>query len=214
MEPVKQPINDFDPFSDLPDYSSNSRTWFWATALQALVTCGLLGIAWYAHGHAWEKHAMVIVMLGIVATWSLALRTIRERLTELMRHWQRYSMGLIQKASQSGRHMIAVPISKAQEEYIKGSIWRLRIIALGLTIPFFVMPMMWSVIAVVFSFKLGTYARDYWTAAAVFTMISALIVAGYFHWAIVPLPKVVRVNSNLARSFPQRRRGRGRKINI
>ena len=28
--------------------------------------------------------------------------------------------------------------------------------------------------------KLGPYARDYWTAAAVFTMLSALIVAGYF----------------------------------
>ena len=198
----------FDPFADLPDYSAGSRSWFWATALQAGVTCCLLGIAYLARGHAWEKHAGVIVMLGIVATWSLALRTIRERLMELMRHWRKYSSGLIRKASESGLHMIAVPITKAQEAYIKGSIWRLRIIAAGLTIPFFVMPMMWSVIAVVFSFKLGPYARDYWTIAAAFTMTSALIVAGYFHWAIVPTPAPMRIASSKRSAFPSRKRGR------
>ena len=63
------------------------------------------------------------------------LRTIRERLSELMKHWRKYSMGLVRKASESGLHMIAVPISQAQETYIKSSIWRLRIIAAGLTIP-------------------------------------------------------------------------------
>jgi hypothetical protein len=210
MEQKSNSPKSFDPFAGLPDYSPSaaSRSWFWATALQSVVTMGLLVLAYRARGKAWEKHADAIVILGIVGTWSLALRTIRERLVELMRCWRLYSMGLIRKASESGRHMIVVPLSKAQEAYIKNSIWRLRIIAAGLTIPFFVMPLMWSVIAVVFSMKLGPYARDYWTAAAVFTMLSALIVAGYFHWAILPLPTAVRVSGSQRRFFASRKRSR------
>ena len=211
MQPNQKKPESFDPFAGLPDYSaqaSTSSSWFWATALQSAGTCVLLVIARCAQGLTWEKHADVIVILGIVGTWSLALRTIRERLVELIRCWRSYSTGLIRQASESGRHMVVKQLSKAQEAYIKSSIWRLRIIAAGLTIPFFIMPLLWSVIAVVFSFKLGAYARDYWTAAAVFTMVSALIVAGYFHWAIMPLPTVVLVNGSQRRSFPQRRRAR------
>lgn len=207
MEPNKTKPKDFDPFAGLPDLSKSSRSWMWATVVQSLVTCLLLLLAHYARGKVWERHADVIVILGIVATWSLVLRTIRERLVQLYRHSHAYSQGLIRKASQSGKHWIAIKLTDDQEKYIKGSIWRLRIIAAGLTIPFFIMPLMWSVIAVVFSFKLGhDRARDFWTAAAFFTMFGAAVVGGYFHWAIVPMPAPVRVFGYQRRAFRTRKR--------
>jgi hypothetical protein len=206
MDTNKTKPKDFDPFAGLPDLSQSSRSWMWATIVQSLVTCMLLLLARYAQGRAWERHADVIVVLGIVATWSLLLRTIRERLIQLFRHWQAYSKGLITKASQSGKHLIAIKLTDDQEKYIKGSIWRLRIIAAGLTIPFFIMPLMWSVIAVVFSFKMGEHARDFWTGAAMFTMFGAAVVGGYFHWAIVPMPQPVRVFGHSRRAFRTRKR--------
>jgi hypothetical protein len=39
-------------------------------------------------------------------------------------------------------------------------------------------------------------------------MLSALIVAGYFHWAILPLPTAVRVNSSPRKFFSSRKRNR------
>jgi hypothetical protein len=207
METKKERPKDFDPFAGLPDLSASSRSWLLATIFQSLITCGLLLLARYARGKAWERHADAIVILGIVATWSLLLRTIRERLIQLMRHWQAYSKGLIRKASQSGQHLIAVKLTNHQEKFIKGSIWRLRIIAAGLTIPFFVMPLMWSGIAVVFSFKLGPDgARDFWNAAAFFTLFAAAVVFGYFRWAIVPMPKPVRVFGHQRGVFRKRKR--------
>ncbi len=113
----------------------------------------------------------------------------------------------MRKASESGQHWIATPLNEAQERYIKGSIWRLRIIAAGLTVPFFVMPIVWSFIAVFFSMKLGrNAAKDYWVSVAFFTMLSALIVAGYFHWTIAAAPAPVRVSSGSKRNYPRRAR--------
>ena len=214
MAPGKNPVppqKGFDPFKAMagPGLSGGSKRWLWATVLQALCTGSLLGLAKVAEGRPWEHHARAIVLLGIVATWSLALRAIRARLVELMMHWSRASRGLLQRASESGRHLIPVPLSKAQDLYIKGSIRRLRIIAAGLTIPFFVMPMVWSFCSVALSFRFkelgATNIENQWIMAAMFTLFSALVVAGYFHWAILPLPAPVRV-SGTTRRFPLRRR--------
>ena len=189
----------FDPFQAASRLSGGSKAWLRATAFQALCTCLLLAIAKLAQGQPWQVHARFIVLLGIVATWSLALRTIRERLLELMRHCHQASRGLLRRASESGKHLIAVPLSSSQERYIKASIRRLRIIAAGLTIPFFVMPMVWSFLSVFVSFHFnstgpeGARLGDRWAALALFTLLSACIVAGYFHWAILPLPAPVRV---------------------
>jgi len=185
----------FDPFAEGPKASEGSQSWLWATGLQALCTCALLGLSIYAEGKPWERHARLIVLMGIVGTWSLALRAIRERLLELMRHWHKASRGLLRKASDSGRHLIAVRSSSAQERYIKGSIWRLRVIAAGITIPFFVMPFIWSLISVALSLSVGPLAEGYWAGVALFMMVSACIVAGYFHWVILPLPARARSSS-------------------
>lgn len=189
----EQPGATYDPFANGLYSGKGSTSWFWATGIQAICTCALLGLALYAEGRPWERHVRLIVLIGIVGTWSLALRTIRERLLELMRYWHKASNGLLRKASQSGLHLVAVPVSAAQERYVKGSIWRLRLIAAGITIPFIVMPLLWSVVSVALAFTVGPLAQDYWEGVALFTMASALIVAGYLHWAILPLPVPVRV---------------------
>jgi hypothetical protein len=194
----------FDPFQAEPCTAKGSRSWLRATATQAVCTCALLGLSVYAEGKPWERHARVIVLFGIVGTWSLALRTIRERLLELMRHWHRASQGLLRKASDSGRHLISVRLSNSQEHYIKGSIWRLRIIAAGITIPFFVMPFVWSFVSVGLSFTVNPLAQGYWEGVALFMMVSALVVAGYFHWVILPLPTPVRVSGTQRRASQRR----------
>jgi len=184
----------FDPFAAERAAGKASRSWFWAMTVQALCTCALLGLSTHAEGKPWERYAQFIVLMGIVATWSLALRTIRERLLELMCHWKKASHGLLRKASESGRHLLPIPRHSAQEKYIKDCIWRLRLIAAGITIPFFVMPFVWSFISVGLAFSVGPLAKEYWEGMALFMMVSAFIVAGYFHWAILPLASPVRVS--------------------
>jgi hypothetical protein len=194
------PGTKFDPFAE-PTLSRTSKAWLWATGFQGLFTALLLLLSIYAEGHRWEFHARLILLLGIVATWGLALRTIRERIFELMKFWHKASTGLLKKASESGKHLISQPLSASQEKYLKGAIWRLRIIAAGITIPFFVMPLLWCLIAAVFSIKIApAHTKDYWAAISLFTLLSATIVAGYFHWVILPQP--VRVSAQTRRYFP------------
>lgn len=201
----------FDPFV-LDPKPQTSKSWLWATGLQAASTCLMLAFLKLCEGRPWERHARIIVIIAIAATWSLALRTIRQRLVELMLHWQKASHGLLRKASESGRHWIATPMNRSQQEYIQGSIWRLRIIALGLTIPFFIMPIVWSFISIFVSLQAGPQTENFWAGMALFLMVSAFIVAGYFHWAILPLrlssPTPVRVFGNQRRLFPMRVRRR------
>ena len=198
--------SEFDPFV-APTLSPNAKGWLWATFFQGLFTAGLLAISYYAEGHRYEIHARVILILGIVGTWSLALRTIRERIFELMRIWHKASRGLLKKASESGKHLISSPLSPAQEKYIRGAIWRLRIIAAGITIPFFVMPLLWCLISIIFSWQIAPgHMRDYWTAVSFFALLVALIVAGYFHWVILPQP--VRVTAQTRRMYPLNERRR------
>ncbi|MEI6234649.1 MAG: hypothetical protein WCT04_16460 [Planctomycetota bacterium] len=186
--------SDFDPFPAQPRVLG-TRSWCVATGLQAVFTCLLLGASHWANGRAYEVHARLIVCLGIVTTWSLALRTIRERLLELISHWQKTSAGMLKKASASGRHFVKMPVNPEQERYIKAAIRRLRIIAAGLTIPFFTLPMMWTFIAAFLSIKRHGSSAENWATAACFMLFSALVVAGYFHWSIVPLPQPVRVSA-------------------
>ncbi|MFH0939263.1 MAG: hypothetical protein V1899_08280 [Planctomycetota bacterium] len=187
----------------------SSKSWLWATGLQSLFTVGLLALAYFSKGRALESHVSIIMLIGIVATWGLALRAIRARLVELIRYWRQYSQGLIKRCSESGKHFIAAPLNDAQERYIKGAIWRLRIIAAGLTLPFFVMPIVCSFVAVAFSFKWATVTtRDSWAIVALVTMFSAFIVASYFHWVIMAVPMPVRISGRIRHYFPHRIRHR------
>lgn len=183
-----------------------AKSWLLATAGQALVTAALLGVQHYFENSPKEAYARMITALGIVATWSLALRTIRARLIELLNYWQKVSQGLLRKASESGRHWLGngqAPKSiQRQEKYVKQSIRRLRIIAAGLTIPFFVMPAVYSIACLFLSLH-SRLGAEYWVPLGCFMLFMACIVAGYFHWAIMPAPVPVRVRST---SFYPRRK--------
>ncbi|HLX61086.1 MAG TPA: hypothetical protein VKX17_07365 [Planctomycetota bacterium] len=196
---------DFDPFAFGESKARATRTWLIATGAQALITSALLIAQRFAVGKPYEDHVRMIICLGIVATWSLALRTIRARLLELITFWQKASMGLLKRASESGCHLIPASINRESELYIKGSIRRLRIIAAGLTIPFFVMPMICTFISVFVFFQKSGLSAENWFSCACFMLFAAVIVAGYFHWAIVPLPVPVRVHPS-TRSIWRRRR--------
>lgn len=158
-----------------------ARQWLWATAGQAGVTVLLLAMQRHFEGSPKEMYARMIAALGIVATWSLALRTIRARLVELI--------GIFGK-TQARKRTRGARILKAEASYVKAAIWRLRIIAAGLTIPFFVMPVCFSIMSVFLSIysRLGA---EYWISVGSFMLFSACIVAGYFYWAIMPTPALV-----------------------
>ena len=194
----------FNPFAGLEQPAAGSKSWLCATGVQAFLTTGLLALDLYAGGTHWERYARLIVVIGIVGTWSLALRTIHERLVELMRYWRHASRGLLRRASESGRHLVAVPLSETQARCIKGAIWRLRLIAAGLTIPFFVLPAVWALISMVFYFAHEPVETECWAGVALFMSVSALVVAGYLHWTIAPQP--VRVSGIGRRFYPPRRR--------
>jgi hypothetical protein len=204
-EPTPKNPKGFDPFAAEPTLNDSSK-WFWAMTLQAIITTVCLVGFWLAQGHSMERTIRLVLLIGIASTWSLALRTIRERLVELMRHWHKASHGLLKKCSESGRHWISVPCSQEKERYIKSAIWKLRIIAAGLTIPFFVMPFVFSFVAIIHSFTDGPILKEFWAGVAMVMMIGAAIVAGYLHWVL--LPKPVRVTAFQRRYFPQRNRRR------
>jgi len=185
----------------------DSKCWMIATILQASVTAGLLALDEFSKGCFWERQAHILVLIAIVATWGLALRTIRARLLELFVHWRCYSEGLIKRASESGFHHISSKLTDAQEHYIKMTIWKLRIIAAGLTLPFFVMPLVLSVIAVAISLGfVQANPKDPWAMFALFTSVGSFIVAGYFHWIIAPKLTPIRIEAKARRFFPRRMR--------
>jgi hypothetical protein len=199
----------FDPFAQSPDSQIGSGVWFWATAMQALFTSALLILSHYGAGRPTAKYLDLILVLGIIATWSLALRTIRERLVELMRYWRAASRGLLRRASESGLRLIPVPLAQERELYIKRSIRALRIIAAGITLPFFVMPLTWTFVAAFLSINVNLSSmKDYWAGASLFMLLCSFIVAGYLHWVMTPRPVAVRAHSLARRAFPLRARRR------
>ena len=172
------------PFAPPAPSAHSARAWLLATAAQAAVTCALMALQHLFENTPKELYARMIVTLGIVATWSLALRTIRARLIELLAFWQKTSRGIIQKS----------PISVLRHDaYIKSSIRRLRIIAAGLTIPFFILPLFWAIASVFLSIS-SSHDAEYWIPPACFMLFNAGLVAGYFHWAIVPLPVPAKIH--------------------
>lgn len=176
--------------------AQSARSWLVATAAQAAVTCALIALQRHFENTPKELYARMIVTLGIVATWSLALRTIRARLIELLAFWQKTSRGLIPKA----------PISALRHDaYIKASIRRLRIIAAGLTLPFFILPLFWAIASVFLSIH-SSLGAEYWIPPACFMLFNAGLVAAYFHWSIVPLPVPSKIRPSISVAHRLRRR--------
>jgi hypothetical protein len=69
------------------------------------------------------------------------------------------------------------------------------------------MPFVWSFISVALAFSVGPLAKEYWSGVALFMIVSVFIVAGYFHWAILPLAAPVRVRMRNSWPRPTGHRG-------
>lgn len=179
-----------------------SAGWLLTTALQALLTWAFIGISKLSEGLPWEHQARQLVLIAIVATWCMALRTIRQRLIELLRTWHIASQGLVAKAqqtaSESGIAKIPELLQRSlQGVYVRQSILRLRIIAAGLTMPFFILPIFAAGLAVSLCMQKGAADSEWLGLAAICALISA-VVGVYFHWSILPAPAPVRISARKA----------------
>ncbi|MCZ7647876.1 MAG: hypothetical protein M5U26_21895 [Planctomycetota bacterium] len=168
-----------------------SAGWLLTTAFQGLLTWVFILVARLSAGFPWEHQARQLVLIAIVATWCMALRTIRQRLIELLRSWHAYSRGLIEKAARKAEAATLAPqyAPKAlwQTMYVRKSILRLRIIAAGITMPFFVLPLFLAALAVSLYWAHGATNTE-WLSLAACCALLATVVAVYFRWSILLAP--------------------------
>lgn len=182
-----------------------SGIWLLCTFLQALLTWAFIGISTLSEGWPWERQAKLLVVVAILATWGMALRTIRARLVELARIWHAASKGLLQKASESGLHQIPMALKGWQARYVNRSILRLRIIAAGITMPFFVLPAFTAAACLSLCWCRGSGEPNL-LGLAVFASVLTAIVGVYFHWSILPPAAPVRVDARTRPAYPLRAR--------
>jgi len=166
-------------------HRGDSVGWLICTILQALLTWGFIELSRLAEGWAWEAQAKTLALIAIVATWVMALRTIRARIIELLRFWH------------AARKNVTDDVNREREErrqavrtaYVKKTMLQLRIIAAGITMPFFVLPAFVSALCVGVCLWEGVMDADFLGFALLLSVLAA-IVGAYFHWAVVPVPAV------------------------
>jgi hypothetical protein len=155
--------------------------------VQAWLTWGFVLLSELSQGQIWEPQAKVLVILAIVATWGMALRTIRARLVELIR-FLRVVLG------QRGHGEAAQPEAADQARrvltihYVAKSMLWLRIIAAGITLPFFVLPLFVSGACLFICWR-QPVPDSQMAGLALLLSVLAAIVGAYFHWSIVPPPR-------------------------
>lgn len=159
-----------------------SAGWLIATLLQGLLTWAFIGISELSQGWPWANQAKLLVVVAILATWGMALRTIRARLVELIRVWHRK---LIEKSGAGGLGTLSKKMLGRQEKYIHATMTRLRIIAAGITIPFFAMPVFVAVLCFAIAWHSG---KSELVSLAVVCSAMAAVVAYYFRWSILAAP--------------------------
>ena len=186
-------------------HNGGSAGWLITTVLQALLTWGFMGIAKLAEGFPWEPQAKMLVIVAFVATWCMALRTIRARLLELIRFWRKSSDAVTRKAPMIDEQK-AHFFRSFQKTYVRQSIFRLRVIAAGITMPFFILPIFTASVCVALSCSSVRADHTGLLGMALVLSVLAAIVGAYFHWTVVPHP--VRATAPASRSVRIRRRRR------
>lgn len=179
-------------------HRGDSVSWLICTIAQALLTWGFIILSNLSKGWAWEGHAKVLVLIAIVATWVMALRTIRTRILELLRFWR------------NARKPKAADVDPQREErleaartaYVRDSMFRLRVIAAGITMPFFVLPAFVSALCVGACLWEGIMDGDF-LGFALFLSVLTAIVGAYFHWAVVPMPATAVVRRTVREEAPK-----------
>jgi hypothetical protein len=165
--------------------------WLAATFLLALLTWILLQFCQTMKGHPLFIHLKVLAMLGMVATWGLAMRAIREKLLELFNVWILGRRKLNQQAMDAGKRRPVREKGNFHSFFFGRSILFLRLIAIGITMPFFFLPLFGAFLGLALGLQYG------WdpTGLILFLLISsilALAVGLYFRWAIVLVPAKAR----------------------
>lgn len=167
-------------------HRGGSSGWYLSTAFQALLTWAFIGLARLSEGWPWERQAKLLVIVAIVATWGMALRAIRARLVELVRSWHK---NLVMKAGGNGLKTLPKKLLENHERFVKSSMLRLRIIAAGITMPFFVLPVFTAALCLAIS--CSRHTTDL-VEMAIISAVMAIVVAIYFRWSILatPVPEV------------------------
>jgi hypothetical protein len=163
-------------------HRGDSVGWMICTLLQGLLTCGFIWLSGLSEGWSWEPHLKALVLVAILATWGMALRTIRARIIELLRFWRGARKGRAEETDKEREERKAA----IRWAIVRGSMLRLRIIAAGITLPFFVLPVFVSAVCVGMCLWKGELDDQFLGMAMVLSMLAA-IVGVYFHWAVVPL---------------------------
>ncbi len=179
-------------------HRGDSVSWLLCTIFQAILTWGFILLSKLSEGWAWEGHAKVLVLIAIVATWVMALRTIRTRILELLRFWH------------STRNPKNMEVDREREErlaaertaYVRDAMFRLRIIAAGITMPFFILPAFVSALCVGACLWEGVMDGDF-LGLSLFLSVLTAIVGAYFHWSVVPLSAAVVVRRTAREDAPK-----------
>jgi hypothetical protein len=163
---------------------AESANWLVCTVLQALLTWVFWGLSKLSEGYPWEGQAKLLVLMAIVATWCMALRTIRARILELYRFW-RMPLKDVPGVPRNLPEPVAKAVERFQAEHARTSVWRWRLIAAGITMPFYILPFFVSAVCVGLCWQRSTIDGDFLGLALVLSVLAA-VVGAYFYWSIVP----------------------------
>lgn len=178
-------------------HRGDSAGWLLCTSLQALLALGFIGLAKLCEGYPWEPQAKTLVIVAILITWCMALRTIRVRLVELVILAHKASRAILSDVADSGLERLKASLRGHQVSYARQSMLYLRIIAAGITIPFFVLPLFAAGVSVALFYLQGAVDGGFISLALV-SAAMALVVGTYFHWSILPQPAVARVRKPIS----------------
>ena len=163
-------------------HRGDSVGWLICTMLQALLTWGFIELSRLSEGWAWEPQAKTFVVIAIVATWVMALRTIRARIIEMLRFWHTARKSKVDEADRE----LEERRRAVRTAYVKKTMLHLRIIAAGITMPFLVLPAFVSALCVGVCLWKGTMDADFLGFALLLSVLAACA-GSYLHWAMVPL---------------------------
>jgi len=163
---------------------AESANWLVCTILQALLTWVFLGLSKLSEGWPWEGQAKLLVLMAIVATWCMALRTIRARIQELFRFW-RTPLEDAPGVPKNLPEPVVKAVKQYQAVYARQSVWWLRLTAAGITMPFFILPIFVSAVCVGLCWQRSTIDGDFLGLALLLSVLAA-VVGAYFCWSIVP----------------------------
>jgi hypothetical protein len=186
---------------------SESANWMVCTVLQGLLTWVFWGLSKLSEGWPWEGQAKLLVLMAIVATWCMALRTIRARILELLRFW-RMPLKEVPGVPSGMPDPVEKAVERFRAAYTRESVWRLRLIAAGISIPFYVMPFFVSAACIGMCWERNAVDGDFLGLALVLSILAA-VAGAYFYWSTVPDSALPGTPPSLGRGEPPAQTGGG-----